>query len=397
MKIRMGTEEDIDAITENAAYAYGMSSDAMDGIRETMRQTEEFLEYYIADVDGEVAAQVRLIPFEQNIRGTIKRMGGVSMVASEPRHRRQGYVRQLMLKITEDLREENYAVTTLYPFKDSFYGALGYVKMPPLFWMEINPRQLENWNLPDGYNVKRMQVEDGLDEWREIHDAVVPKIHGGVRRSDQRWEETKLRTKHDLAIAYGPDGSPGGYMTYRNKGYGRFGDSDKVGTMSIREIIWKNNDARAVLLHFIRLHMDQIIKAKIPVTSQSTDYYHYAKNLNVPIMKARLIAMASIVDVRFAVGGLPITIDGEVTLRIKDRHHDWNNQAFKISGEKNLSAEPLGNESTQTTLTVEGLTSLIYGSLSVDQLNGLGMLTGEEPTLLDEWFPRCNPWLSEDF
>ncbi|MFX1482547.1 MAG: hypothetical protein ACFFCP_05080, partial [Promethearchaeota archaeon] len=48
-------------------------------------------------------------------------------------------------------------------------------------------------------------------------------------------------------------------------------------------------------------------------------------------------------------------------------------------------------------LSIEGLTSLLYGTLNQDQLKRLGWLKGELPSEFVQWFPKATPWLSEDF
>ena len=57
-------------------------------------------------------------------------MGGVADVSTHPKARRKGYIRQLMRFIYEQLKNQGYVLSCLYPFRESFYERLGYVTFP---------------------------------------------------------------------------------------------------------------------------------------------------------------------------------------------------------------------------------------------------------------------------
>jgi len=394
--IRRATAEDADRFVQLEGYAYGATPDHEPLMKERFLNAPE--QNYIVEEDTQCIAGAQMIPLEQNIRGVWKKMGGVSNVASAPEVRRKGHVRDLMLFMLKDLHDDAFAVSTLYPFKDLFYGAVGYTKMPPIYWVDAHPRQFKPWSVPSGYSIKRTSIEGGLKDWRTVHDQVVSSIHGAARRPDKRWKELTIGFKSKLAIAYGPQSEPEGYMVYKTQGYGQFGSDPNVGTMVVREMLWTNPQARSTLLNFIYLHTDQMVKVSLIVSPMSNDFYHWIEDVNIPTMRAGFSHMARIVDVEQALSGIKVSDSREIQLRVEDPQFAWNNQIFQLSTSKRkLAVERLGNSSTATTISIQGLTSLLYGTLSLQQIEALNWLRGEKHDLLSRWFTPDVPWLIEDF
>ena len=145
MDLRQATTDDIEGILSLEAYCYGMGVNVPPILRERFELIYD--EYYIVEDDGKVLASARLIPYQQNIRGILKPMGGISMVSSNPETRRHGYTRQLMLHMIEVANQKGIATMTLLPFKDTWYGALGFVKTQPQLTLEANPAQLKRIKL----------------------------------------------------------------------------------------------------------------------------------------------------------------------------------------------------------------------------------------------------------
>ncbi|RDE11462.1 MAG: hypothetical protein C4K49_11865 [Candidatus Thorarchaeota archaeon] len=96
--------------------------------------------------------------------------------------------------------------------------------------------------------------------------------------------------------------------------------------------------------------------------------------------------------------GMKVSDAGDMHLRVEDPQFAWNNQTFQLSTSKRrLAVEKLGNAPTATTISIQGLTSLLYGTLSLEQIEALDWLRGEKHNLLSRWFTPGIPWLIEDF
>lgn len=391
------TLDDKEDIWNLASYAYGVPESSREGFLERLDIIAE--EFYIYKHENEPVATARMLPFQQNIRGVLKPMGGVGMVASSPEHRREGYVRELMLGMLRELKEQGYATSTLYPFKDSFYMALGYAKMPMSRILEVDPRTLTGVSLPEGYSVKRESGEEVFRLWRNIHEKMVDQTHGAVKRNDVRWKERTSVFRAKAAVARNSKGEPEGIMTYGIKGYSEGHSWSEPGQLNIGDFHWTTIESRDAILHFLFKHADQIAKVNILINSRTEDYYHWLENIHTPVLKSSIFNMARIIDVKTSFENLPVNAQGSLTLKIADPHFDWNNGVFRFFEQNGVLKVENSEEPAKATVTIQGLTSLLYGTLNIQHLRRLGWLQGDasESVNLHDWFPQATPWLTEDF
>ena len=136
-QIRQCNPEDNETIWKLVSYAYGAPESVHEKFIERLNLIGK--EFFLSEVDGNAVALARVLDLEQNVRGLLKPMAGIGMVASAPEFRRLGYTYDLLRGIFESIKQNGVAVSTLYPFKDTFYEKIGYAKMPPALTLEVNP------------------------------------------------------------------------------------------------------------------------------------------------------------------------------------------------------------------------------------------------------------------
>jgi predicted acetyltransferase len=393
--IRHATSSDKEQILNVTSYAYSIPETSHERFLERLDSSaEEFLIHFL---DDKATAVGRLIPFEQNIRGIMKKMGGIGMVASIPEFRRQGFVRDLMIHALEEMRKDGYGVSTLYPFKDTFYSALGYVKMPPFYIFEASPDQLRRFKNPDEYTVTRESGEEAINNWRTIQEHVIKRTHGAVLRSDKRWTELTNNMKSKIVIARNSNGIPEGVIIYSIKGYGEGHSWAETGEISISEFYWKSLDSRDALLYHLYKHEDQIVNMKMVLGTPMQDFYHWITEFHTPKIKSHIVNMARVVDIDTSFSGLSVPINGEINLRIEDTILPENAGSYRFKSKENTLVVDRIDEEPKLTLSIEGATCLLYGTLDIDHLKHYGWLRGETPDLLPAWFSRATPWITEDF
>ena len=402
MKIRRTTSDEIDDVMKLAQYAYGQGAEPRPGSKKIMDLTYD--EYRTVEENGKVIANSRLIPFEQNTRQVWKKMGGIAEITSAPEMRRRGHIRKLMKYMFNEMHDDGYATSMLYPFKDEFYDRLGYVACTPLRGITVDLDRLRRWDLPVGYHVERLEFAQGFTHLKTVHRKSVESTHGGVRRSKKRWKEMNisLSKKSSIAIAFDREDEPRGALVYAIKGYGTHGKEDDWGTIRIREKHWLSHEARSALFHFLHMHDDQIIKIKTPVHPNEIDYHFWFTNVNPPNIEARpVLYMARLVDVEKSVEGLPAASDNELIIKVEDTQCPWNNQSYRLIGEGGrLKAEALGNAASSVKMSIGGLSALVFGTMWPADLEPLGLCTGldnKSMELLTSWFPREPPSMIEDF
>jgi predicted acetyltransferase len=399
MDLRQATEEDIDQILSLEAYCYGMGLNVPPILSERFELIYD--EYFIVEDEGNILASARLIPYQQNIRGILKPMGGISMVSSNPETRRRGHTRQLMLHMIEEANEMGIVTMTLQPFKDTWYGALGFVKTQPQLTLEVNPAQLKHWECPKGYVVERSSFSEGYEKFKAVHDKNAEILHGSVQRSEKHWKERAIGSRSSIAIAIGEDSTPEGALEYMTKGYMDFGGGSEPGTMIIRSRLWSTPKAQSALFNFIYLHADQIVKLRMRVYPGTDSYFQWVSEHDVIKTEGTLPVMLRCVNVENALRGLPVTREGELKLQVFDSHCPWNSKEYKLREEEGfLEVNDIGDTKSSPQITIEGFSALVYGTLSANELIVYDWLSGiskDDIELLNQWFPLRYPWMAEQF
>jgi predicted acetyltransferase len=241
-------------------------------------------------------------------------------------------------------------------------------------------------------------MKDAAEYYRSLFNEIGVETHGATARSEKRWTELTTASRVETAVVFGPTKKAEGIVLYQHRGYSDFMGEGNVGSMNVREWYWINNSARSAILNFIYLHTDQIVKASLPANPLNDDYYQWIEGRNILELKTGLTYMARCMDVQVALEGLPARSDGQLTFRVRDPLCDWNDQTYWVDASGgNMKVEPIGDADTGTTLTIEGLSALLYGTMSADDLLPYNWIVGDGPSLLSDWFPKKYIWMYEDF
>ncbi|MHA1124124.1 MAG: GNAT family N-acetyltransferase [Candidatus Heimdallarchaeota archaeon] len=401
MKIRQATEEDFDEILDVTAISYGF--DAKNN-RERVKKSYDicFDEEFVVEVDGKITAKARNIPLIQNVRGKLIPMAGISNVATDPVSRRKGHSRKLMKYLVRKMYDDDLNVSTLYPFKDTFYAKFGYVNVNPATQLIINPSQLRKWKtLPEGYTIKRTNDVDSFDIYKKIHDEFFGNIHGGVVRPEKRWKEYGEQSRVKVAIVYNPNGKPEGLVRFTLRGFSSGFDWAQDGEINVHEFLYLTNKARIALLNHLYLYADQVVKILLPIYPETSEIYTWLENFFITEIKSQNIWMARVVDVKKTLQDMPTEAEVEISFKVTDPIINENNAVYQITGsKKKIIVKESKDKTAPLELTIEGLTALVYGMLSAEEVESFGWMKGGSEatnTILDNFFPRKIGYLNEGF
>ncbi|MHA1647181.1 MAG: GNAT family N-acetyltransferase [Promethearchaeota archaeon] len=236
------------------------------------------------------------------------------------------------------------------------------------------------------------------------------KIHGGVERDLWRWKELFSDNDSWVVIVRNSNEKIEGYLNYTLQGYGdRLFGPNNVGTISVREWYFLTSAAKHALFHFLYLHQDQIVQIWLPINPNEPNLYGWLNNFTKVSLKQHLVNMVRIIDVEKCLQDLPIqnkgreSIKAEFKFRITDSQCPWNTGVYQLKiCENKLDVEKFPvetiNSSKLPEFTIQGITSLIYGYLSLEEIAYFGWLKNSEPNdrdMLQTWFPKAHPWVAE--
>jgi len=323
--------------------------------------------------DEKPVAVTAYFTMTQNVRGQVIPMAGVAPVAALPEGRRKGYARQCVIKSYEDMREQGYAITSLYPFRESFYERLGYVTaLQPRDW-KFNPASFSavlKQDLEGEVNYyESSKYPDKVIEFYQHHQK---RIHGFI-----------LRPEFDLRNR----------VIWQN-----FWLAEAVvdGEMTIRDFYYDTAQARYLLLSWIARHADQQKSAhmRLPHFEQPETWWADVE------MQAQtlddIVGMVRVLDV-MKLSGLPVG-NGVFRAKIQDDQCEWNNGTFEFRAENGLLVvEPI--DTADCELTIQGLSAVVFGTHDIGSLQwrGWGNPSSVIQSKIEGVFPQISPYIHSRF
>ncbi len=369
-------------------YAYTANPPFSDKAEwETRLKTRKGPTYYALFEGVEAVAVVGCPTLTQNVRGVILRMGGFASIATHPKARRKGYVRQLMRHAYEQQVNEGRVVSSLYPFRGSFYERLGYVTFPQTRQAIFDPQDLQpifKMDLPG--ECELALVGDVYDEYRDYVLAMQPGIHGMANFEESQKEGAQSNRSWVLKAIV--DGELVGLMVYSLTG----GEIMRF-TLRAPRFYYRTSAAKYLMLDWIARHVDQANRVEMWLPAYERPGTWLA-DLRPELEPVFVAPMGRVLDVK-GLNGMPCE-PGTFSAQIVDSDCPWNNCIWKFRGDSGtLEVSPA--PSADCTLTIQGLSALIYGTNDPGDFCflGWGDPSLEIQAVLRTMFPQKLPYLHE--
>jgi predicted acetyltransferase len=345
---------------------------------------------YYAVFDGDKGVAITACPpFTQNLRGKIFKMGGFADVSTHPEARRKGYSRDLLRFAFEQLVSDGDVVSSLYPFRESFYERLGYVTFPQTRQAIFNPGAMAPLLSKDlGGVVELSLIGEGFDVYRSYTQEMQPQVHGMALFTDVEGQKEAAKSNRSWLAQAKTDGELVGLMVYNLKG-------DEMMNYDLRapRFYYRSSQGKYLLLSWLAHHIDQAGKVELwlPSYEQPNTWLSDIRPKLEPVFVA---PMGRVLDVS-AIGGMK-TGSGSFTARISDSLCPWNNRVWKFDGTSG-TLEVTPAESADCDLAIQGLSALVYGvNDPVDfATRGWGDPSPELQGVMLEMFPLKLPYLHE--
>jgi predicted acetyltransferase len=394
----LSTEFDIRQVPTNHPANHLLSTYAFDSSpQQPSDEDKEYHQYYadsklFMSFDGETAlAKVSLLPMTMNVRGKVVPMGGIGGVATMPAGRRGGRVRALMIRVLEQMRKDGQPVSSLYPFRESFYERLGYVSLPCPIYLKVNPADLAPlMGVEHSATVEHVFIADGFNAWTDFLHEFQSTCHGFALQGPTVRTSIKDRNKWWLTLVR-KDGKITGAMTYNIPGHGK--------PMFVKSFFATSTAARYRLLEWIGRHTDQVPEAQIPALPGEHPelwWNDLSDNIATTGEDAWGAPMSRIVSID-ALAGIAAG-DGEVTIEVTDDHAPWNAGIWTLRGQGGMLDVEQGGTPTST-ISIQGLSALLFNGTDPEimRFRGWGDLDAATSDGLRAIFPSALPYLSEQF
>lgn len=378
------------------AYAFGATPGPA-GEQERWRESLPYRQdnaVLVAFGAGRAEAVAVGISLRQNLRGTVVPMLGISGVATHPGARRRGHIRALLDQLHGEMRDAGHAVSTLYPFRMSFYERFGYVGFP-------KPRQvrlfsdgldrMRNVDVPGEVTFHR--IGEVFDDYHAFTERLLAERHGFSIFSHHVASELEKSNDHWVVFAR-HEGEIVGALLYRTSG---FGDE-----LRGRHFLTCGFVGRTLLLQWLAVHADQYssFTFELPPDERPDLWYvdiRYTDETRIasPISSA---PMGRVLSVE-ALAGIPAG-PARITVEVVDDQFVGGSWTLDGSGGMlDVSAARTPSSVPTATLTSHGLAAVVYGVVDPAELPllGYGSVDAEAAAALRTLLPGASPFVYAGF
>ncbi|MFM7602382.1 MAG: enhanced intracellular survival protein Eis [Pseudanabaena sp.] len=400
MKIRKISNHERLEILKGDLYAYSRwTNQDLPRSHLTAINPEEVL---AAEIDGTIVAALQCFRFQQSVRGSLKEMGGIGGVWTYPEYRNQGCVKALMKSAFLEMRMQGICVSMLTPFKESFYGSLGYAIANATNEVNIPVSSLSQYlKLPNAANLTcdRLAATEAKDILANFlyenlrSNTLLPHSHGLAITNftyDQWWHLHRQK----LCVVIKRDHQPVAIAIYAINSSGNLPMRDRQ--IEISSIFWTDIASRDHLLNFFASHRDQIhsLKMPLPLGANVHTWFSNAGRLESTMTDPWMVRAIDIVG---ALHGLPIACE-PFTFALSDPYCNWNDGVFGVNGDrgqltvKRYSNGDMANLAIDFQATIAGISALIYGTQAIGELvhqQSITQITPETCERLEKCFTPC--------
>ena len=326
------------------------------------------------------------------IPGGISKIAAVASVSVQATHRRKGINRSIMKYQLEDIHSRQEPLAVLQASESIIYGRYGY-------GMASFESNLEIEKTRSAYAID--QVSEGQPYFIEESEAreIFPQIYakaienrvGMVSRKENWWEfrfrEPGLKGGDPKSwfIKYQKDGINDGYLRYT------IDDTE----LNIIELMASSHDAYSSLWRLC-LDMDlvDIIKAEHRPVDEELKWMLADPRRLVEHSCDRY--WVRLVDVKKALSQRSYSVDGSLTLEVKDSFLPWNQEVVELRSESGESSCATSSRNPDIVLSAGDLGAVYLGGINFSALLAAGRIeevTKGSVTKANLMFSTArNPW-----
>lgn len=347
---------------------------------------------FFSYVDNQAVAKVGAIPMTMNVRGTILPMGGVTGVATMPEARRGGHIRALLQRLIEEMHADRQVVSTLYPFKTSFYELFGYAGWQAPMNARIDPAALAPFlKVPKTGTVTHVLSKHAKREFYAMQGEVMKHVHGMSHLPFSRFDGTIESHPTWFAMLHEGDDVTAGLSYKMNLEHNR---------MDVQAAFWRTMNGRLNMLDFLARHVDHVKQIRMPILPEENPFLWLTNDGSVEMLTNEDgswdAPMGRVISVQ-GLSGIGAG-HGQATLKITDPHAPWNEGIWTFAGNDGVLEVTEGGE-PEGEVTINGLSAMVFSGMDPLSLThrGWGDVIADTAETLHTIFPYIVPHLHEQF
>ncbi|NHJ03145.1 MAG: GNAT family N-acetyltransferase [Candidatus Heimdallarchaeota archaeon] len=354
---------------------------------------------YVIEENGSIAANLGVIQFQEQIRGTFIKMAGITGVACKPEYRRSGYMKQLFEYVFKLLYEQEYLVSTLYPFKFEFYEGLGYGQMDSLHVFTLKTSDIIQKPTPN--RIIQEDFDPNYKRCQPLYDIIASQLDGLAKRESFIWKSMPgwtWRNQGYQFICQDKNGKDLGYIILR---FEKADEKNPFPHILVREMVYFDSETKQAFLNFLANHDSQREFVKLAPFEHNILPY-----LRTPRMKENRIqdnSMFRIINLNELLLRLnyPNDVNEMITFQVTDPASQcpWNNKTLTLKVENGKGQIVTSSNRYPIKIGIKELSQIVIGFYDPFELFEAGLISGEKHAFsaLGQIFPKQNTALREYF
>lgn len=388
-------EDDFREITRYAFDAQSGPYDPDDEIDERLERLFSFGEKRGMFEGEDLLVVCKHLEFTARVRGEWLPMAGLTLVASPPEHRRQGYVGELLAGALAEYRDRGWPIAALHPFDEAFYARYGWATGYRRYRATVETAALSAAADAASDDGSFHRVRPG--EYERLEPAYEAWLEGrnlATRRSADWWRDRVFQTYESELFCYcwERDGETRGYLVYGV-------DSADGGTLSVHEMASADPEAYLQLLRFAYNHDSQVETVEL-VGPDHDRLLDVVPDRSAVALELEAGKMVRIVDVPAALEAVPYPVDeAGVVVGVEDDHAPWNEATWAIEVDDGEATVRETGERPDAVLDIGALSQLLVGYGGVERARTTGTLVTDDAAAetLAALFPDRSAYLPEGF
>lgn len=368
---------------ELSTYAFNFRN--IEELKEQLLYTWKHTENWGTFRGNDLSSQVVVFPMCVNLFSKKIKMAGIGNVATYPEYRRQGDVRRLFTRMSQELYENGTVLSYLAPFNRQFYRNFGYESIFNNIEIEIDRKDILKLDSEKPRDVRRVLNDENqyYDKIKQLYKVTLQERNGSVIREDWWWQIVFKQTGRLWAVCLDGLENITGYLSYE------MGEKNFI----IHELAYSDRLTLDQLVSFISSHSATFEKFKFIDKSTEVirllleDVRDVRFNLNEGMMVKIVSFEKFIANYEFNQTKEAI----KFKIAVKDEFSSWNHGIWELfvadgKGKAVRISEKIDSEA-ELTGTIQSWTQVFFGKVRLSEqvlLNVIQTNTKEEINFLEK-------------
>lgn len=365
MRILKNNDEEKQQIIDMWKYCFSDSDNFIDW---NFSRNFDFSQTLVAERNGEIAANLQLIPYNAKILGEKVQSVYYSGVACRPQFRQQGCVRELMTNSLKMLKAKKIPIAHLIPFNFGFYEKYGFKAVSNRCVLKLDISEIPYSTATE------FEVFASFDKVTSDTFTLMEQIYNDMCKNSEfyimRTAENFGKILEDIML------NSGGYLAVSDESYILYEiNNDKI---TVFETAFRSAKGFRQALGYIGLHKAERKLAEICTILNPIIKTELCDIKN--ILSLNPYAMLRIIDAEYVLGLLAKRRNTEFSIKLSDKIIPENNSCFEITHGKVKKTE---NEFADIKTDISVLSQLISGFISLSEACEIGVVTVLNPQIIE--------------